>query len=149
MNLKCGWTNTKIIQKIAKYIIYGVKIESSSMIAKMKQYKGFGRFSPWIFEPSQSKSVGQNTNIISGVPEPAKNRNGVDKIIKQDASRDTLLLNHLFKSKIKRNANIRPIIILGNFIAYGESPKITIENFCNTRYGKSIKSPFKMPFFPK
>ena len=46
MNLRCGCTNTKITQNIAKYIMYGVKIERSIAMAKIKLYKGFGRFSP-------------------------------------------------------------------------------------------------------
>jgi hypothetical protein len=43
---KCGCINTKPIQNIAKYIIYGVKIDRSIAIANKKQYIGRGRFSP-------------------------------------------------------------------------------------------------------
>ena len=46
INLRCGWNKTKNTQKTAKYIIYGVKIDSSIATAKAKQYKGLGRFSP-------------------------------------------------------------------------------------------------------
>lgn len=130
---KCGWSNTNSTQNTAKYIIYGVKIERSIIIEKMKLYRGFGRFSPWIFEPSHNSSVGQKTNIISGVPDPAKNKKGVDKIIKQEASRDTLLLNHLFRSSIKRNPSSSPIIILGSLTVNADSPKKSIEYFCKTR----------------
>ncbi len=34
---KCGWDNTKNTQNAAKYIIYGVKIESNSIIAKINE----------------------------------------------------------------------------------------------------------------
>ena len=113
--------------------MYGVKIAKRSAIAKSSEYIGLGRFSPWIFEPSQSSSVGQKTIIISGVPEPAKNKNGVERITKQEASNDTLLLNQRFRSKIKRKPSNRPIKILGNLIAYGVKPNIKIEIFCKTR----------------
>ena len=43
---RCGWKNTNITQKMAKYIIYGVKIASRSAAAKAKQKIGLGRFSP-------------------------------------------------------------------------------------------------------
>lgn len=88
---KCGWNKTNRMQKTAKYIIYGVKTEINIAIVKAKQYNGFGLFSPWILEPSQRSRVGQRTSIIKGVPEPAKNKNGVDNITKQEASKDTLL----------------------------------------------------------
>ena len=140
-NLRCGWQNTKITQKIAKYTIYGVKIESSNAIAKKNEYIGFGLFSPWILEPSQSSNVGQNKIIINGVPEPVKNKNGVDNTTKHDAKSETLFLNQRFRSKIKSKPKNRPTITLGNLIAYGASPKIIIDNFCSTLYGKSTKFP--------
>lgn len=114
---RCGCTNTNNTQNIAKYIIYGVKIDKSIAIANKKQYAGRGRFSPCIFDPSHSNKVGQNTIIISGVPLPAKNRNGVDNTIKHDASSDTLLLNQRLSSRINSNPNSRPMIMLGSFIA--------------------------------
>ena len=43
---RCGWQNTKMTQKIAKYTIYGVKTESNNAIAKKNEYIGFGLFSP-------------------------------------------------------------------------------------------------------
>lgn len=116
MNLRCGCAMTNITQNAAKYNMYGVKIDSNIMIANRKQYIGRGRFSPWILEPSHKRRVGQNTNIINGVPLPAKNKKGVDSIIRQDASSDTLLLNHLFSSSIKRNPKNSPIMILGSLI---------------------------------
>lgn len=102
---------------MAKYIIYGVKIEKKRQIAKMKQYDGFGRFSPCIFEPSQSNKVGQNTNIISGVPEPAKNKNSVDKTIKHEVKSETLVLNQRLRSSIKKSPKQSPTKILGSLIA--------------------------------
>ena len=84
-------------------------------------------------EPSHKSKVGQKTSIMSGVPEPAKNKNGVDKIIKQEASSETLFLNQRFKSKIKNNPKNNPITMLGNLTAYGDNPKNKIENFCKTR----------------
>ena len=129
INLKCGWHKTSSTQNTAKYIIYGVKIEQSIASANIKLYIGLGRFSPWIFEPSQSSNVGQNTSIIKGVPEPARNRNGVDRIIKQDASKDTLFLNQRFRSRINRNPNTNPAKILGSLIANGVKPNITIDSF--------------------
>ena len=116
-NLKCGCSNTNITQNTAKYIIYGVKIESSIIIANKKQYIGLGLFSPWILEPSQSNSVGQNTSMISGVPLPAKNRNGVDSIIKHDARSDTLLLNHRFSRSINKKPKSNPMMMLGSLMA--------------------------------
>ena len=97
--------------------MYGVKSDSNMISAKAKQYNGLGRFSPWILEPSQSRSVGQKTNIISGVPEPARKRKGVESVIKVEASNETLLLNHLFSSKMNKNPNIKPIMMLGNLMA--------------------------------
>lgn len=140
-NLKCGWQNTKITQKIAKYTMYGVKIESNNAIAKKNEYIGFGLFSPWILEPSQSSNVGQNRIIINGVPEPVKNRNGVDNTTKHDAKSETLFLNQRFKSRIKSRPKAKPTIILGSLSAYGVNPKIIIDSFCNTLYGKSTKFP--------
>lgn len=129
--------------------MYGVKIDNSIIMTNKKQYIGRGRFSPWILEPSQSNNVGQNTSIINGVPLPAKNRKGVDNIIKQDASSDTLLLNHRFSSSIKRKPKNNPIIILGNLIVYADNPNAVMDIFCNNLYGKSTTSPFNMPFLPK
>jgi hypothetical protein len=96
--------------------MYGDKIDSSSIMAKKKQYIGLGRFSPWILEPIQRSNVGQNINIINGVPLPAKNKNGVDNTIKHDANKDTLLLNQRLSSSINRKPKSKPIIILGSFI---------------------------------
>ena len=115
-NLRWGCINTNNIQNTAKYIIYGVKIDNSIANAKAKQYIGLGRFSPWIFDPNQSKSVGQNTSMISGVPDPAKNKNGVDKTIRHDANKDTLLLNQRLSNNINKNPSSSPTKILGNFI---------------------------------
>ncbi len=71
--------------------------------------------------------------MISGVPEPAKNKKGVDKTTKHDARSDTLLLNQRFNSKISKSPSSNPIRILGNLIAKDESPKKTIEYFCKIR----------------
>ena len=139
---RCGCKNTKTRQKAVKYNIYGVKIEKSIATAKNNEYIGFGLFSPWIFEPSQSKSVGQNTIIISGVPFPAKNKNGVDKTTRQDARSDTLLLNQRFSKRISSKPRNRPTMILGSLIAYGVKPNSMIDTFCSARYGISTKSPF-------
>ena len=114
---KCGCKKTKKTQKTAKYTIYGVKIARSNATANSSEYIGLGRFSPWILEPSQSSSVGQKTIMISGVPEPAKNRNGVDKIIKIEASKDTLLLNHRFKRSTRSKPKSSPTIMLGSLMA--------------------------------
>jgi hypothetical protein len=69
---------------------------------------------------------------MSGVPFPARNKNGVDKTTRQDARSDTLLLNHLLSNSIKSSPKIRPTIILGSLIAKLESPNHMIEYFCNT-----------------
>ena len=113
-------------------------------MVNINEYDGFGRFSPSILEPSHNNNVGQNTIIISGVPDPAKNKNGVDSTIKHDASKDTLLLNQRLSSNISKNPSSSPMIMLGNFIAYADNPKNVIEYFCNTRYGRSTKSPFNI-----
>jgi hypothetical protein len=122
--------------------MYGVKMERRSTIANRNEYRGFGLFSPWIFEPSQRRSVGQNTSIIRGVPEPAKNRNGVERITKNDAMSDTLFLNQRLRRSTNKKPRSRPIRMLGSLIAYGVSPKIITEIFWSTRYGKSTRSPF-------
>ena len=85
-------------------------------IVNTKQYIGFGLFSPCILDPSHNSNVGQNTNMINGVPEPAKNKKGVDNTIKQEASNDTLLLNQRLSRSINNKPRNKPIIILGNFI---------------------------------
>ena len=87
--------------------------------------------------------------MIKGVPEPAKNRNGVDNTINQDANSETLFLNQRFNSSINRSPSNKPIIMLGSLMAYGVNPKSIIEDFCNTLYGKSTNSPFKIPFSPR
>ena len=43
---RCGWQNTNMVQNIAKYNIYGVKIASNKASANKNEYIGFGRFSP-------------------------------------------------------------------------------------------------------
>ncbi len=48
-----------------------MRIDKSKKKAKIKQKMGRGEFLPWIFEPSQSKRVGQKTSMMSGVPELA------------------------------------------------------------------------------
>ena len=111
----------------------GVKIERSIAIAKIKLYEGFGLFSPCILDPSHSNKVGQNTTIIRGVPDPAKNKKGVERMIKHDDKRETLLLNHRFKRRISINPNNNPTMILGSLTLKVESPKNIIENFCNKR----------------
>lgn len=123
--------------------MYGVKIESNITSAKLKQKRGSGRLTPWIFEPSQSRNVGQKTIIISGVPVPARYRNGVERITRIDASKLTLFLNQRFKSKINKKPSNKPIMMLGSLMAYALSPKNMIENFWSKRYGKSTKSPLK------
>ena len=82
-----------------------------------KLYIGFGRFSPWILDPSHKRRVGQKTIMMSGVPDPARNKNGVDKTIRHEAMSETLLLNHLLSSNIKSKPSTSPIIILGSLIA--------------------------------
>lgn len=100
-----------------------------------------GKVLPWILEPSQSKTVGQKTSIISGVPEPARYKNGAESTVRIEAIKATLFLNQRFKSKIKNNPSKMPIIILGNLIAKGLSPRKWTEIFCKAWYGRSVMSP--------
>ena len=93
-----------------------MKIDNSIAIPKIKEYKGLGRFSPWIFEPSQRSKVGQKISIISGVPEPAKKRNGVDNMMRHEASKETLFLNQRFNNRMSKNPSAKPIMILGSLI---------------------------------
>ena len=74
-------------------------------------------FLPLILEPSQSSNVGQKTNMISGVPLPARKRNGADKTVSTEAIIATLFLNQRFKSKIKSTPSNKPMIMLGSLIA--------------------------------
>lgn len=99
----------------------------------MKQYNGLGLVTPWIFEPSQSNSVGQKANIMSGVPEPAKNKNVADKTARIEARRATLFLNQRLSSKIRRIPNNTPMMILGSLTEYALRPKIVMEAFCKSR----------------
>ena len=115
-NRRCGCKDTKITQNAAKYNMYGVNIASAIEIANKNEYIGLGRFSPWIFEPSQRSSVGQNTSIIRGVPLPAKNKNGVDSTTRQDARSDTLFLNQRLRRSISKIPSTSPIIMLGSLI---------------------------------
>lgn len=69
---------------------------------------------PWILEPSQSKSVGQKTSIISGVPEPAKKRKEADSIARIEASRATLVLNQRLSNRISNRPSINPMTMLGS-----------------------------------
>ena len=85
-------------------------------IEKTKLYIGLGRFSPWIFDPNHNSSVGQKTNMMRGVPEPAKNRKGVESTIKQEVSSETLVLNQRFSSRINSTPSKSPIRILGSLI---------------------------------
>ena len=78
---------------------------------------------------------------MSGVPFPARNKNGVDKTTRIDARRDTLLLNQRFNRRIKRSPSAKPTMILGNLIAYGVKPNSIMETFWRARYGKSTMSP--------
>jgi hypothetical protein len=98
-------------------------------MAKTNEYNGFGRFSPCILEPSQNNIVGQNTIIIRGDPDSAKNKNGVDKTIRQEDNNDTLLLNQRFNNKTNIRPKTRPITILGSFTLKVERPRSVIESF--------------------
>lgn len=69
---------------------------------------------PWIFEPSHNNKVGQKTNIINGVPEPAIKRKVAERIAIMDASRATLVLNQRLSKRIINKPRKRPIIMLGN-----------------------------------
>lgn len=71
---------------------------------------------PWIFEPSHRRKVGQNTSIISGVPELARYKNGMERIVNTDASRATFDLNQRFNKRISKKPKKVPIIILGSLI---------------------------------
>lgn len=61
--------------------------------------------------------VGQKTNMINGVPEPARKRNGVDNIIRQETSSETLVLNHRLSRRMRKNPKPRPTKILGSLMA--------------------------------
>ena len=80
-------------------------------------------------EPSQSKRVGQNTNIISGVPVPMRDKKRVDRIIRIEARSDTLFLNQRLRIKINKKPSKIPIKIFGNLIANGVNPKAIMETF--------------------
>ena len=90
---------------------------SKSAKAKAKHHKGFGVFSPWILLPSHNKRVGQNTSMMSGVPEPARYKNGVDSTVNIEARSATLDLNQRFKRRIKRSPSPNPMIIEGSLMA--------------------------------
>ena len=91
-------------------------MDNSIAIEKAKQYKGLGRFSPWIFEPNHNKNVGQKTSIMSGVPEPVRNRNGVERTIKQEVSSETLDLNQRLSSNINKTPDNNPTSMLGSLM---------------------------------
>lgn len=70
-----------------------------------------------ILEPSQSSRVGQKTNIIRGVPEPVRYRNGADKTARMEVIIATLFLNQRFRRRIKRKPRKKPKMMLGSLIA--------------------------------
>ena len=67
--------------------------------------------------------------MISGVPEPARYRNGIERIDRMLARRATLLLNQRFKSKTNKKPSPAAIMMLGNLIAKGVKPKERIDSF--------------------
>ena len=92
-------------------------MDSKRKNAKIKQKIGLGAVFPWIFEPSQSKRVGQNTSMINGVPEPVRYKKLEDSMVKILAIIATLFLNQRFNRTISSIPSSKPIIMLGSFIA--------------------------------
>ena len=109
--------------------MWGVKIENKRINAKIKQKDARGFLSPWIFDPSHRRRLGQKTTIISGVPELAKNRKGIERIVRMLARSATLLLNQRFKSKTSKKPRAVAIRMLGSLMANVVKPKIRIESF--------------------
>lgn len=96
---------------------------------------------PLILEPSQRSKVGQKTSIISGMPEPARYRNGAESTTRIEAMIATLFLNQRFSSKIINTPRARLITILGSLMAYSVNPKKEMETCCKAWYGKSTMFP--------
>lgn len=107
----------------------GVKIEKRSVKAKMKQNVAWGFFSPWIFEPSHNNNVGQKTTMMSGVPVPARWRNGIERTVIMLARSATLLLNQRFSNRIIKKPRAIATMMLGNLIANVVIPNERIMNF--------------------
>jgi hypothetical protein len=55
--------------------------------------------------------------MMSGVPEPARYKNGVERTVTTDARSATLLLNQRLRRRIIRRPRPRPMIIDGSLIA--------------------------------
>lgn len=89
-------------------------MEASRAKAKTKQYIGLGLVTPWILDPNHNNKVGQNTNIINGVPDPARYKNEADKTARIEANNATLFLNQRLSSKISNPPSMVPIMILGS-----------------------------------
>jgi hypothetical protein len=53
---------------------------------------------------------------MSGVPEPVRNRNVVERTIKQEASSETLDLNQRLSNSINKTPSNNPTSMLGSLI---------------------------------
>ena len=71
---------------------------------------------PTIFEPSHRMSASQKIYIMFGVPDPARNKKAVDKVVKIEPIIATSDLNQRFSNKIMKSAASTAMIMDGNLI---------------------------------
>ena len=71
---------------------------------------------PTIFEPSHRMSASQKMYIMFGVPDPARNKKAVDKVVKNEPIIATSDLNQRFSSKMMKSAANTAITMDGNLI---------------------------------
>lgn len=76
-------------------------------------------------------TANQKIYIMAGVPEPARNRNAVESVVRIEPTIATSDLNQRFSNNIMKKPATAPMMMDGNLIEYKESPKIETLAFCN------------------
>ena len=96
---------------------------------------------PTILEPSHKMSASQKIYMTVGVPDPAKNRNAVESVVRIDPTIATSDLNQRFKSRTMKKAAKTEMMIDGSLTEYSDKPKVAMLMRCKTRYGRSTILP--------
>ena len=71
---------------------------------------------PIILEPSQSMTASQKIYMIFGVPNPARNKNATDKVVRIEPTMATSDLNQRLSNRMMNKAVSTAIIIDGNLM---------------------------------
>ena len=67
-------------------------------------------------------TASQNTIMIVGVPEPARNKNAVDRVVRIEPTIATSDLNQRLRSRITNRPVSTAMIIDGNLMEYRDMP---------------------------